>query len=129
MQEWLAYHLFEALHLHAERRLRPANLRRRNADRSRARNDSKVLEQCKVKDCHVIKLTDIRIKEYQFAWWPKRGHPKQSSQKHVPAKVFGGGLPGFREKLCENKVSKQVLVGQPRNACLGTAIHKVIPCH
>jgi len=56
VQEWLAYHLFEALHLHAERRLRPANLRRRNADRSRARNDSKVSEQCKVKDRHVIKI-------------------------------------------------------------------------
>jgi len=101
VQKWLAYHLFEALHLHAERRLRPANLRRRNADRSRARNDSKVSEQCKVQDRHAIKLTDIRIKEYQFAWWRKRGHPKESSKSMSPRKR------GWPSRVLEKTLRKQ----------------------
>jgi hypothetical protein len=63
MQERLADESFEALNLHAQGRLRPSDLRRRDADRARAGHDDEVPEQSEVERQHeAIKLIDIRMK-------------------------------------------------------------------
>jgi hypothetical protein len=48
VQERLADQVFQALHLHAERRLCPPDLQTGNADRARARNHGEASEQCKI---------------------------------------------------------------------------------
>jgi hypothetical protein len=78
---------FEALHLHAQGRLRPPDLQRRDADRARARDDGEVPEQCEVERRMPINLIDIRLKEYQFAQCNKPqlsiGHSQLSEVIHV----------------------------------------------
>jgi hypothetical protein len=72
VQESLACQRFQALHLHAQRRLRPSDLQRGDADRARARDDGEVPEQSEVERRMAINLIDIGMKEYQFAQCNKR---------------------------------------------------------